>query len=150
MKNRTDVDKFVTDVTRFLQQRQGIVAARALSVADSAQLLEPWLGQTDALSALPIPRIVAVELDRSNPPDFDLLRADLSREFKDVTLDDKTLQVIGVMPGRFENVLASAAEIWAPLQYSTSLTPDGREWGHHLRMIARLRPGIGLDRARRV
>jgi cell division transport system permease protein len=88
VKNRTDVDKFVGDVTRFLQQRQGIVSARALSVGDSAQLLEPWLGQTDALNALPIPRIVAVELDRANPPDFDDLRAALNREFKDVTLDD--------------------------------------------------------------
>src|SRR5436190_13964592 len=43
VKNRTDVDKFVADVTRFLQQRPGIVSARPLSVADSAQLLEPWL-----------------------------------------------------------------------------------------------------------
>jgi hypothetical protein len=67
---------------------------------------------------------------------------------KEVTLDDKTFEVIGVMPGRFENVLAASAEIWAPLQYSTSLTPDGREWGHHLRMVARLRPDVGLDRAR--
>jgi cell division transport system permease protein len=88
VKNRTDVDKFVADVTRFLSQRPGIVSARPLTVADSAQLLEPWLGQTDALSALPIPRIVAVELDRNNPPDFDQLRSSLNREFKDVTLDD--------------------------------------------------------------
>ena len=76
------------------------------------------------------------------------LGADGSVIGKEVTLDDKTFEVIGVMPGRFENVLAASAEIWAPLQYSTSLTPDGREWGHHLRMIARLRPGVGLDRAR--
>ncbi len=88
VKNRTDVDKFVGDVTRFLSQQPGIVNARALSVGDSAQLLEPWLGQTDALNALPIPRIVAVELDRANPPDFDQLRSTLNREFKDVTLDD--------------------------------------------------------------
>ena len=32
-KNRTDVDKFVADVTRFLSQRPGIVTARPLSVA---------------------------------------------------------------------------------------------------------------------
>jgi cell division transport system permease protein len=88
VKNRTDVEKFVGDVTRFLSQRPGIVSVRALTVADSAQLLEPWLGQTDALNALPIPRIVAVEVDRANPPDLDQLRAALNREFKDVTLDD--------------------------------------------------------------
>jgi putative ABC transport system permease protein len=77
------------------------------------------------------------------------LGGDTSIVGREVTLDDKSVQVIGIMPARFENVLAPSAVIWAPLQYSTSLTPDGREWGHHLRMIARLRPGIGLDGARR-
>lgn len=52
--------------------------------------------------------------------------------------------VIGVMPERFENVLAPSAELWAPLQYDMS---EGRAWGHHLRTVGRLRPGIGLDRA---
>ena len=33
VKNRTDVDKFVADVTRFLSQQPGIVTARPLSVA---------------------------------------------------------------------------------------------------------------------
>ena len=87
-RQRTDMDKMVADVARFLSQRPGIVSVRPLSVGDSAQLLEPWLGQTDALSALPIPRIIAVELDRNTPPDFEQLRAALNKEFKDVTLDD--------------------------------------------------------------
>jgi cell division transport system permease protein len=87
-KERTDMDRVVADVARYLSQRAGIAAARPLTVADSAQLLEPWLGQTDALTALPIPRIIAVELDRNNPPDFDQLRAGLSKEFQGVTLDD--------------------------------------------------------------
>jgi cell division transport system permease protein len=87
-RQRTDMDKVVADVARFLSQRPGIVSVRPLTVGDSAQLLEPWLGQTDALSALPIPRIIAVELDRNTPPDFEQLRAALTKEFKDVTLDD--------------------------------------------------------------
>ena len=64
-----------------------------------------------------------------------------------VTLDARPYTVIGVMPRAFENVLAPVAEIWSPLQYDTSLLPDSREWGHHLRMIARLRPGVGTDQA---
>ena len=51
------------------------------------------------------------------------------------------------MPAGFENVLAPSAEIWTPLQYDASLPRDGREWGHHLRMVGRLRPGV-LDRRR--
>jgi putative ABC transport system permease protein len=62
---------------------------------------------------------------------------------KQITLDDNLYTVLGIMPRSFDNVLAPAAEIWAPLQYDSSLPPDGREWGHHLRMIGRLRPAIG-------
>ena len=64
-----------------------------------------------------------------------------------VRLDDTLYTVIGVMPHNFENVLAPGAELWAPLQYDPSLPADGREWGHHLRMVSRLRPGISRQQA---
>lgn len=66
-----------------------------------------------------------------------------------IKLDGKLSTVIGVMPSGFENVLAPDAEIWAPLQYDTSLPPDGKEWGHHLSMVGRLRPGVGILQAKR-
>ena len=87
-KEHSDVDKVVADVTRFLLAQQGIVAARVLGSADTAQLLEPWLGQTEALKALPVPRLIAIELDRATPPDLDAVRTVLTRQFKGVTLDD--------------------------------------------------------------
>jgi cell division transport system permease protein len=37
---------------------------------------------------LPIPRLIAVEIDRSNPPDIPLIKAALSQNFEGVTLDD--------------------------------------------------------------
>jgi putative ABC transport system permease protein len=77
------------------------------------------------------------------------LGADAAVVGREVTLDDRSFLVIGVMPPGFENVLAASAEAWAPLQYSTSLTPDGREWGHHLKMIGRLQPNAGLGQGRR-
>jgi putative ABC transport system permease protein len=68
----------------------------------------------------------------------------------EIRLDDQPYTVIGVMPATFENVLSPAAEAWTPLQYDTGnvSSPEAREWGHHLRMIGRLRAGIGRDRAR--
>jgi putative ABC transport system permease protein len=65
-----------------------------------------------------------------------------------IKLDDNLFTVIGVMPSSFENVLASAAGLWAPLQYNPSLPADGREWGHHLRMVGRLRQGVSGNQAR--
>lgn len=66
-----------------------------------------------------------------------------------VRLDDQTFTVIGVMPKGFENVLASSAEVWAPLQYDSSniTSLETREWGHHLRMVGRLRADVGREKA---
>ena len=61
-----------------------------------------------------------------------------------LTLDDVPHVVIGVMPDRFENVLAPAATMWVPLQYDMS---QGRAWGHHLRTVGRLRAGVSVERA---
>ena len=61
-------------------------------------------------------------------------------------LDGQPYTVIGVLPG-FENVLAPGAEIWSPLQYNPALPSDGREWGHHLQMIGRLRSGVTRQQA---
>jgi len=66
---------------------------------------------------------------------------------KQIRLDDDLFTVIGVMPPTFENVLGPSAELWAPLQYDASLPADGREWGHHLRMAGRLRPGVNEEQA---
>ncbi|HEV2806260.1 MAG TPA: ABC transporter permease [Chthoniobacterales bacterium] len=65
---------------------------------------------------------------------------------RQVTLDDKLYTIVGVMPPGFDNVLAPAAELWTPLQYDMSL---GSAWGHHLRTVGLLRPGISLEQATR-
>jgi cell division transport system permease protein len=87
-KENVDLDRLVADVTGFLSRQQGVTQVRALSIADAAQLLEPWLGQTEALQALPVPRLIAIELDRASPPDFGVLRASLTNQFRGVTIDD--------------------------------------------------------------
>ena len=66
-----------------------------------------------------------------------------------ITLNGNSFTVIGVMPPRFENVMVPEAVVWAPLQYDASLPAQGREWGHHLRMLGRLRAGIRAEDAAR-
>ena len=65
---------------------------------------------------------------------------------RQITLDDASYSVIGVMPRGFENVIAPSAEVWAPLQYEMS---QPRAWGHHLHTIGRLNPGVSVDQATR-
>ena len=68
---------------------------------------------------------------------------------RQVTLNGNSFTVIGVMPRAFENVLSPKAEVWTLLQYDSSLPSfESREWGRHLRMIARVKPGVGVDQAR--
>jgi putative ABC transport system permease protein len=67
-----------------------------------------------------------------------------------VKLDGESYTVIGVMPRTFHNILAPEAEVWSPLQYDTGniAAIDSREWGHHLRMVGRLREGVSMEQIR--
>jgi predicted permease len=67
-----------------------------------------------------------------------------------ISLDGDNYTVAGVMPGSFENVLTPKADVWTLLQYDSSLpTFQSREWGHHLRLLGRLRTAVGIDQVRR-
>jgi putative ABC transport system permease protein len=69
---------------------------------------------------------------------------------RQIVLDGDATTVIGVMPRGFENVLASTTEIWSPEQYDPAHIGDVNtaEWGHHLRMVGRLRPGVSKEEAK--
>jgi len=75
---------------------RGVTLARALPGAEAAALLEPWLGK-DALPAdLPVPRLVAVDLDRERPATADALEQALRKANLDVTVDDHRLWIADV------------------------------------------------------
>jgi putative ABC transport system permease protein len=63
-----------------------------------------------------------------------------------IRLSDRSYTVIGVMPERYENLLAPLTQLWAPLGYE-----DADPWAcrscQHLRMIARLRDGVSRQAA---
>ena len=86
--NTADIEKKITLVSLFLAKQKGVTRVKPITAEDSAKLLEPWLGQTSALQALPIPRLIAVEIDRSNPPDIQVIKTALTQNFEGVTLDD--------------------------------------------------------------
>ena len=68
---------------------------------------------------------------------------------RQIRLDSDLVTIIGVMPASFVNVLDSTATVWSPLAYDTAHITDfdSEEWGHHLHMIARLRPGVTMPSA---
>ncbi|MEO1264153.1 MAG: ABC transporter permease [Pseudomonadota bacterium] len=84
----TDVAARMRSVNAFLASQPGIQSTTIIPVSTSRALLEPWLGASDALEALPIPRLIAIQIDRNRPPDLDEVRARLSSGFTGVSLDD--------------------------------------------------------------
>jgi putative ABC transport system permease protein len=67
-----------------------------------------------------------------------------------ISLDDDNYTVVGVMPASFENVLSAKADVWTLLQYDSSLPSfQTSEWGHHLRLVGRLRSGMGIEQVGR-
>ena len=83
-----DTDQTVREIVSFLRLRPGILTVNPLNERDSAKLLEPWLGKLEALKDLPVPRLIAIEIDTRSPPDLMRLGAQLKDQFPNAVLDD--------------------------------------------------------------
>jgi putative ABC transport system permease protein len=71
--------------------------------------------------------------------------ADSSIVGRTISIDGNPTTVVGVMPRDFDNVVSPTTQIWRVLGY------DKQPWAcrtcHHLRMVARLKPGASLAQA---
>ena len=83
-----DVEKTAAEIARFLTGQTGVQRANLLTLDQSAELVEPWLGQVSAIKELPLPRLIAVQVDRDNPPDVAALRTAMVNKFPTAMLDD--------------------------------------------------------------
>jgi len=90
-RENVDIERVVRDVTVFLAGQPGVRGVRPLSLDTATELIEPWLGKSQVLKELPVPRLIALELDRNAPPDLERLRTSLGEQFKNATLDDHRL-----------------------------------------------------------
>jgi cell division transport system permease protein len=87
-RDGSDIEKTLRDVSTLLTETAGVTSVRVLALEDSTALLEPWLGKSDALKALPVPRLIAVGVDRDAAPDLAAVSRSLSEKFEGVSLDD--------------------------------------------------------------
>jgi len=122
---------------------QTVSASYFKMVGISPVLGRDFLAAEDVFNA---PKVVILS-DRLWQRRFAGARDIVGRQAK---LSGDNYTVIGVMPRGYENIMASSAEIWTPLQYDTRTMTDfaSRTWGHHLHMAGRLRPGVGMDQGR--
>ena len=66
---------------------RGVQSTRIVDRAATARLLEPWLGSGLDIDELPVPRLIIVTIDETNPPDFTAFRTELGK-VAGASLDD--------------------------------------------------------------
>lgn len=129
------VDQRANEIVTFLSGQIGLRSVELLTLDQSAELVEPWLGQVSAVKELPFPRLIAVELDRDDPPDITTLRAALVKKFPSATLDDhrawqqQIRRVTGslALGGIFVIVLMAAATVGIIVSAARSAIASNRE-----------------------
>jgi cell division transport system permease protein len=90
-----------------LRQTPGIVSARPLDAAETARLLEPWLGPAAPLNELPVPKLVEVRVEAGRSIDLATLRKQLTSIVSAAQVDDhsRSLDVVRSATQRIEIVL---------------------------------------------
>ncbi|BAT57986.1 cell division ABC transporter subunit FtsX [Variibacter gotjawalensis] len=83
-----DIEADVAAAEALLRNAPGIARARAYSLAESSQLLEPWLGSGVQLSGLPVPRLIVVNAMPDTIVDMAALKARLLTAVPTASLDD--------------------------------------------------------------
>ena len=83
-----DIEEQLSAALRIIGQTRGITEARVLSSEDNAKILEPWLGAGLDFAELPVPRLIALELDPVVPPDLAALSDALTQSVGGANLDD--------------------------------------------------------------
>lgn len=78
--------------TELARQTPGVGGARALTDAENAALLEPWLGVGLDIAELPIPRLIVVDIANPGAVDLDALAAQLA-EVEGASLDNHQMWI---------------------------------------------------------
>lgn len=94
---RTETDRRVEQVLTVLRKQPFIVVARPLGEAQLVGLLEPWLGSSDLVRDLPLPRLIDVEVAEGARPDLAALAQELRETVPGATLDDHQVWLAGII-----------------------------------------------------
>jgi cell division transport system permease protein len=99
-------------ILALLRQAPGIVSVHLLDPAETARLLEPWLGSVP-LDDLPVPRLIDLRVDPDGAVDLAALRRQLTSVVPDARLDDHRQWPQGMHAAarRIEGILAAGITI---------------------------------------
>jgi cell division transport system permease protein len=83
-----DIERDATAAAEVLRTQPGIVEVRPFTKAESAKLLEPWLGSGLSLDELPVPRVIVARIARGAVLDLAGLRSRVAQAAPSASVDD--------------------------------------------------------------
>ena len=89
-KGESREEKLANDIEMaltLLRSSDGITGASLLTDEQVSTLMEPWIGQSNAIIDLPLPKIIDVSVDTKNFPNIAQLKADLFEQVPEAILD---------------------------------------------------------------
>jgi cell division transport system permease protein len=100
-------------VLALVRQTSGILSVHLLEPAETARLLEPWLGSAVPLDELPVPRLIDLRRDPKGRIDVAALRQQLAAVVPDARLDDHLPWLDGMRAAarRIEGLLAAGIAV---------------------------------------
>ncbi len=87
LRNQEDITFLIERLEIKLKKNENIKTLKPLTEADTLALIEPWLGSGMALSDIPLPGLISVELHKSNPDSLKNIKVMLQSVNKDIKLD---------------------------------------------------------------
>lgn len=108
-------------ILAMLRQTDGIRSVQPLTTAETARLLEPWLGTPVPVEELPLPRLIDLAADPGATIDLGKLRQQLAAIVPDVRLDDQRAALGGLRTASRPLFALLAAIIAAALLATTVL-----------------------------
>ncbi len=82
-----DMETDLAKASEILKAAPGIIKVSVLDEKAAIDLLEPWIGGIEGLEDLPVPRLIAVQIDPDHQPDFAALEIALRNQVPGVSLD---------------------------------------------------------------
>ena len=93
----------IENALMLLRTTPGIQGAIVLDDDQMQQLMSPWLGSDAVVSQLPLPKLIDVSVDASNPPSLEQLKVDLNAQVPTAILDSHRIWLAELV--KFANAL---------------------------------------------
>lgn len=99
-----DVEKDIERALTLLRSSDGITGASILSDTQMNELMTPWLGKSDSLTELPLPKIIDVSVDTQKLPDFSQLKKELNLQVPSASIDSHRIALAELL-SFFDNTI---------------------------------------------